>query len=350
MTTPAGGADLETWLRALPKAEMHLHFEGAFRWSTIRELHPWGPSLPATPPWLARARPFPDFDDFRQAFRDYVQPTTGTRETLERHAFEVVEDLAHQNVRYAEVIVSHDLHTRRGLDHTSVWTAIVAGRNQAMARYPIDVRLFLGVNRHRGPAEASELFDAVAASTWFRGWVSGVELQGDERAGDVGDFAGIFRRAADAGLKIRAHAGELSGPASVRATVFDHGVGQISHGVRAAEDPVLVRELAAAGVYLHVCPTSNVLLECATSYRDHQLRTLRDAGVRCSVNSDDPLLFGTDILNEYRLLVREMGFLPREVAEFAKNGFRASLLQETTITARCDEIDATHPEGAMSWP
>ena len=130
---------LERWLRALPKPEMHLHFEGAFRWSTIREVHPSGPSLPAAPPWLARSRPFPDFDDFVQVFRDYIVPTTGTPESIERHAFEVAEDLAHQAVRYAEIIVSHDANTRRGLDHAAVWAAIVAGRDRAMARYPIEI-------------------------------------------------------------------------------------------------------------------------------------------------------------------------------------------------------------------
>jgi len=129
---------LESWLRALPKAEMHLHFEGAFRWGTIRELHPSGPSLPATPPWLARSRPFPDFDDFAQALRDYVLPVTGSPQWIERHAFEVTEDLARQAVRYAEIIVSHDFHTRRGLDHPAVWAAIVAGRDRAMACYPIE--------------------------------------------------------------------------------------------------------------------------------------------------------------------------------------------------------------------
>ena len=332
---------LENWLRALPKAEMHLHFEGAFRWSTIRELHPWGPSLPATPPWLARSRPFPDFDDFVQALRDYVLPSTGTPEWIERHAFEVTEDLARQAVRYAEIIVSHDFHMRRGLDHAAVWAAIAAGRDRAMARYPIDVRLFQGINRYLGPAAALATLEAVIDCAAPRGWIAGIDLQGDERIGAVGDFAEIFQRATGAGLKLRAHAGELRGAESVRATVFDHGVRQISHGVRAVDDPALLSALAAEGVFLHVCPTSNVLLGCAAGYGQHPLRALLLAGVRCTVNSDDPLLFGSDVLNEYRLLIQEMGFAPHEVAELAKTGFRASLLPEPTVTALCDEID-TH--------
>lgn len=326
---------------------MHFHFEGAFRWSTIRELHPDGASLPQAPPWLGLARPFPDFDDFRQVFRDYMLPVTGTPETIERHAFETIEDLAHQGVRYAEVIVSLDLHVRRGLSLAAAWQAIVDGRARAMARYPIDVRLLLGISRHRPPEHSLEQFDAIAGFALTRGWLDGIDLQGDERVGEPRAFAEVFRRAADAGLKLRAHAGELTGPATVRATVFDHGVRQIAHGVRAVEDPGLVRGLAAAGVYLHVCPTSNVLLECAPSFKGHQLRRLVDAGVPCTVNSDDPVLFGTDIAGEYRVLVREMGFSPREVMEFARNSFRASLLPADRIAALCAEIDA---RGAIAWP
>lgn len=334
-------ATLDAWLSALPKAEMHFHFEGAFRWTTIRELHPGGRSLPETPPWLARARPFADFADFRQVFRDFMVPVTGTPETIERHAFEVVEDLARQHVRYAEVIVSHNLHTRRGLSGEDVWAAIAAGRDRAMARHPIDARLILGVARHDPPEQALALFDEVAGFALPRGWLAGIDLQGDERLGEHRAFAPLCRRAADAGVKLRAHAGEICGPSNVRAAVFESGVEHISHGVRAVEDPALVGELAARGVYLHVCPTSNVLLECSPSHREHQLRTLLDAGVRCTVNSDDPLLFGTDITTEYRLLIREMGFSPREVAELARNGFRASLLAPGSVAALCAEIDAT---------
>jgi adenosine deaminase len=330
---------LDRFVRALPKAEMHLHFEGAVRWRTIREVHPWGPSLPATPPWLARPRPFPDFDHFRQVFRDYVLPTTGTPELIERHAFEVVEDLARQNVRYAELIVSHDFHTRRGLSHAEAWGAIAAGRDRAAAASPIDVRLILGINRHRPVDECVGVFDAVLESVRPNGWLAGIDVQGDERVGSHGDLAEIYRRAAEAGLKVRAHAGEHAGAGSVRAAVFDHGVRQVSHGVRAVEDAALPRELARAGVYLHVCPTSNVLLECAPGYRAHQLRTLLDAGVRCTINDDDPLVFGSDVVAEYRRLIADMAFSAAEAAECARNGFRSSLMPPAQVEAMCDEID-----------
>ena len=319
---------------------MHLHFEGAFRWESIRALHPDGGALPDSPPWLALGQPFSDFSDFRGIFQTVVQPTTGTPEAIERHAFEVIEDLAAQNVRYAELIVSHNFHSARGLAHHDVWSAIARGRERAMARHPIDVPLILGLSRHRSPATVLADFEAVAAFAVEQGWLAGIELQSDERLGANFAFADTYRRAAGLGLKLRAHAGEICGAANVRDAVHECGVTQVSHGVRAIEDGGLVRDLARQGVVFHVCPTSNVLLGCAPSYRAHQLRALCDAGLPCTVNSDDPLLFGSDVLNEYRVLVREMGFTLPEVAEIAKIGFRASLLDARRVADLCAEVDA----------
>ncbi|OLE39807.1 MAG: adenosine deaminase [Cyanobacteria bacterium 13_1_40CM_2_61_4] len=324
--------DLEGRLSRLPKAELHLHFEGAFRWSTIRELHPRGTELPEREPWLERARPFADFQDFQQVFRDYIKPATGTPEAIERHAFEMTADLAKQNVRYVEVLLSHKFHTMLGLTTEQVWHAAVAGCQRATARFDIDVRWFLGISRDQPPAQALQALEEVAAFALPRGWISGIDLQGDERRGENRAFVDLYRRAAALDLKLRAHAGEICGAQNVRDAVFLCGVQDISHGVRAIEDAALVRELARTGMFLHVCPTSNVLLEVS-------LRALCDAGVRCTVNSDDPLPFGTDITGEYRVLLREMGFSLREVGEFAKNAFAASLLDPVKRATLCTEVD-----------
>jgi adenosine deaminase len=332
-------------LAALPKAEMHVHLEGAVRWRTIRELHPAGASLPARPPWLEPGRGFPDFDDFRQVFRDYVRPVAATPSMIERLAFEVTEDLAAQNVRYAELIVSPDLYTAGGLGRAEAWAAIVRGRDRAAARYPIDARLVLGISRHRPVAYGLASLEEIAGVALDRGWLSGIDLQGDERLGDGRAFVDVFRLAARLGLKLRAHAGELCGPASVRDAVVACGAVQISHGVRAVEEPALVAELARRRVVLHVCPTSNVMLGCARDHATHPLRALRAAGVACTVNSDDPLLFGCDITSEYAALVTRMGLSPADVGDLARTAFRASLLAPEVRETFCAEIDAWAASG-----
>jgi adenosine deaminase len=332
---------LEARLARMPKAEMHFHFEGAFRWRTIQELHPRRQELPQYQSWLAQERPFADFQAFNQFFRDYIRPVTGTPAAIERHAFEIIEDLARQNVRYAEVLVSAEFHTDLGLSLEQVWQAMVRGRDRAMAHYPIDVCLFLGLARRLPPQHALARLEQVAAFALERHWLAGIDLGGDERLCDNRAYASVYRRAADLGLKLRAHAGEICGAFNVRDAVFLCGVTHISLGVRAVEDPGLLHDLAAAGVFLHVCPTSNVLLEVTRGYDTHPLRTLCEAGVRCTVNSDDPLPFGTDITGEYRVLMREMGFTLREVGEFAKTAFNASLLDTGRKAELCAEVDRT---------
>ena len=229
-------------------------------------MHPRGQELPERQSWLAQARPFTDFQDFTQLFCDYIRPATDTPAAIERHAFEMLEDLARQNVLYAEVIVAQRFHTDLGLSQEQVWQAIVRGRDRAMEQYKIDVRLFLGLGRRQPPEQALICLEEVAAFALECRWLAGIDLQSDERHGDNRAFVSVYRRAADLGLKLRAHAGEICGAFNVRDAAFLCGVTDISHGVRAVEDPRLVRDLASGSVFLHVCPTSNVLLEVAHGY------------------------------------------------------------------------------------
>jgi adenosine deaminase len=251
---------LEARVRRLPKAELHFHFEGALRWSTIRELHPDGKAFSERDPWLHGARPFADFQDFSQVFRDYIRPATGTPVAIERHAYEMLADLARQNVRYVEILLAQKFHTMLGLGEEAVWRAAVAGCRRAMAQFPIDARLFLGISRNQPPAQALQALEEIAAFALPRGWISGIDLQGDERLGEQRAFVDVYKRAATLRLKLRAHAGEICGAQNVRDAALLCGVQDISHGVRAIEDPALVRELARLGVCLHVCPTSNLML------------------------------------------------------------------------------------------
>lgn len=326
---------LATAIRKMPKAEMHFHLEGSFRWNTVRELHPDGAGLPQTPPWWGR--PFGNWEAFTGAFRQYLKPVTGKPEWVERHAFEVLEDLAAQNVQYVELLVSHRFHAWRGMTEREVWEAVVRARARVKG---IDARLFLGISRDQPVAAAEAIFEHVAEFAVPKGWMVGIDLQSDERVGPNRDFQALYRKAAALGLKLRAHAGELGGPDNVRDAVEGCGALHISHGTRAAEDASLLPRLARAGAWLHLAPTSNCLLNVSPNIASHPLRLFTEAGIRCTVNADDPLLFQTDTTREYRRLGEEMGFQPREIAELAKNAFRASLLPAESVRRACAEIDA----------
>lgn len=324
----------------MPKAELHLHVEGAFRWSTVQEYVPEARELGVRPPWMDR--PFASFDDFRTIFRQYLLPATGTEERIERHVFEVLEDLARQNVRYAEPIFYPPLHMARGLPMPQVLAAARRGVERAQRDYPIACRLILGLNR--GPSSREEAAQAreIIELAGPRGWdlVAGLDVMSDDRLGIDPPFVDLYRDAKRMGLRLKVHAGEMGGPAIVRDALEKLDAMHLSHGVRAAEDPALMHELDARGIWFHVCPTSNVRLGVAPDYALHPIRRLLNAGCNVTLNSDDPLLFGRSTTDEFLCAASEIGLTVEKIKRLAVNGFRASLLTETERLRLESEIEA----------
>ena len=158
-------------------------------------------------------------------------------------------------------------------------------------------------------------------------YVVGFSMAGDEAGFPAGDFAEVFRIVADAGLGCTIHAGEWAGPDSVRAAL-ELPVTRISHGVRAIEDPALVDELAARGIVLECCPTSNVVLGVYPSYEEHPLPALRDAGVKVTLGSDDPPYFGATIDGEYEVCADRMGFSDDDLREITRTAIAAAFCDE----------------------
>jgi adenosine deaminase len=330
-------SELADRIRRMPKAELHIHLEGALRWSTVRELNPQAGSL-ESPPWLAK--PFASFEDFRGIFRNYLIPASGTEERVERHAFEVLEDLARQNVRYAEPILYLPFHMARGLNVAQVLAAVQRGMVRAERECAIVCRLIIGLNRGR---EAADQVALAREALEFKNsdgtrLVAGLDVMSDDRFGIQPAFAEFYRDAKPLGLRLKVHAGELGGPEVVRDALETLGATHLSHGVGASQDPGLVRELAMSGIWFHVCPTSNILLGAASDYANHPIRRLTDAGCNLTFNSDDPILFGASITDEYLHAAFDMGYSSDEIKCFAMNGFAASLLPESERTRLMREV------------
>ena len=315
---------IEKLIRSIPKAEMHIHFGGAFRWSTVRSiLKERGSETPPTPFWWAPDFVFSDFSLFSQIVQDYILPTTGSAELVARHMHDVLNDLISQNVRYVELIVNPLLHVGPGLTARELFEEL----NRARAHFAnsIDCRLILGLRRTRPPREVfADLRHWLDESP--DGVIAGVDLQSDERRGPAKDFRDLFEFCRDQGLRLRAHAGELCGAESVRESMAVLGVKHISHGVRAVEDQNLVEQVAKSGTFLHVCATSNERLGVYGSLKLHPLPVLFKAGCRVTLNSDDPFLFGTTITGEYLNAHAKMGLEGTDLIKLAETAFAGSLM------------------------
>lgn len=237
----------------MPKAELHIHLEGALRWSSVCELNPQARELGDSPLW--RGKPFASFEDFRGIFRNHLIPASGTEERVERHAFEVLEDLARQNVRYAEPILYLPFHMARGLRVPEVLGAVERGMLRAEREYRIVCRLIIGLNRGR---EADDQVKLAREALEYRSpdgtrLVAGFDVVSDDRFGIQPPFVELYSDAKAMGLRLKVHAGELGGPDIVRDAREKLGATHLSHGIGASTDPGLMRELVASGVWFHVC-------------------------------------------------------------------------------------------------
>ena len=304
-------------LADLPKAHLHLHLDGAIRKQTLSELCR---RAGIEPPALPAQRRYSSFG----AFMDVItacHAVLSSPENLWRIIDEIVEDAAADGAVWVELSLWPGLFEGRlGSERTALAVALDAG-NAAGARHGIGFGLMVAANRHAGP-EAATATARLAVKLAGVGVVS-FGLDGDEAAFPPTAFAEAFDVARSAGLLSTPHAGELLGSESVATAVDRLHAERVLHGVRAVEDPALVARIAAAGICLDVCPTSNAKLG-VFDLDDHPLPALLRAGVRCSVNADDPLLFGVGLLDEYELCRAKFLLSDEELASLAKTSIQAS--------------------------
>jgi adenosine deaminase len=340
--TPADGVDM---LWRLPKVELHLHLEGAMRPATVcAQARRYAPDSPfCHDGWQAGFWSFGDLTGFVADLRQVMRTVLRSADDYYLLARECFEDLAAQQVVYAEVSFGQPKHLPGHPHYVSLpdtLAAIEQARREVEARTPLRVGLILGPGRRLADANASALAcqwveQAVAARD--RGAaVVGVDLHGDEQTfPSPRPFVAAFRLAAQAGLGRRAHAGEGAGATSVWDCLRQLDVQRIAHGVRAVEDPALVAHLARAGVVLDVCPTSNVQTGLAPSVAAHPIRALREAGVRVTVSSDDPLPLATTVTEELAHLHRDLGFSLRDLGRFmvtaAAHSFQPAPVRTTLV-------------------
>jgi adenosine deaminase len=320
---------------ALPKADIHLHLEGAIRPATAVDLaRQNGVDFPfADAEALDAALHYDSFLRFLEMFQ-VVNSCLTKPADFERISRELVLDLAADNVRYAEVRYSPMHPMRRGLAFDDVTAAVIEGLRQGSSDTGLKLALICGLTRQWDAC----LECAGLAAKWAGRGVDAIDLGGDEAGFPAEGFVEVYRLARDSGLGITAHAGEAAGPESVWAAVKLLGVKRIGHGIRAIEDADLVRFLRDEGTTLEVCPTSNVKTGVVASYAEHPLRRLHEAGVRVTLNSDDPAMFQSCIGCEYEVAERELGFSPAELRQLTRNAVEAGFCQPEVKKQLLEEI------------
>lgn len=334
--------DVETFIAAVPKVELHLHLVGSASVATLTELadrHPVA-GVPRTDDDLREFfafRDLPHFIDVYSTVNDLVRTPADVSTLLVRAA----EDLASHQVRYAEITVTPVMHEMRGLPPEGLVDGLADGRRLAAARGVELAWIYDIPGEHGQPAAARTL--ELALDHPPDGLV-GFGLAGAEAGIARPAYAWAFERAIAAGLHSVPHAGEGDGPRSVRAALHDLRAERIGHGVRAVEDPTLVAELADRRIPLEVCPSSNVCTRVYQELGDHPLPALVRAGVVVTINTDDPHMFGTNLSEEYRRVAGTFGLGVGELAALVVNGIDASFLPEDRKRRLVAEVEeAAHP-------
>jgi aminodeoxyfutalosine deaminase len=325
---PRLAPELRTFIRQLPKVELHLHLEGSLRPPLMRELAArHGHGSAEVERWIREREQsgyrYGNFQRFIEAFK-FAMMLLEEPQDYGFAAERLFEELASQEVRYAEVTISAGvvLWRKQPLDHVfeEVEKAALAARN----RWGIRVQWIFDAVRQFDAGPALEVVK------WARRFqnrgVVGFGIGGDERQGPARLFVDVYREARESGLRLTAHAGETAGAESVADAVNLLGAERIGHGLAAATDDQVMAMLAARQIPLEVCITSNVSTGVLEKFEDHPLRRFLRAGVRLTLNSDDPGLFGAQLQEEMNLAAIHFALSREELLQFCGNAIQCSFL------------------------
>ena len=327
---------------ALPKAHLHLHFTGSMRHETLLELAERdGVVLPDAlvedwPPQLSAAD---EKGWFRfQRLYDVARSVLRTEEDVRRLVREAAEDDVRDGGRWLEIQVDPSGYAARFGGITAFTDLVLDAVREASATTGLGIAVVIAANRTRHPLDARTLA-RLAAQYAGRG-VVGFGLSNDERRGTTSEFAPAFRIAERAGLMLAPHGGELRGPDHIRTCLDELHADRLGHGVRAAEDPEVLKRVVEDDVPLEVCPVSNVALGVYTDLTSVPLPTLLEAGATVALGADDPLLFGSRLAGQYATMRAAHDLDDDQLAELARMSVRASQAPDDVKAEVLSDIDA----------
>jgi adenosine deaminase len=311
MPKPVTDPTLRAALAALPKIDLHRHLEGSLRLTTLQEIAlQYRLDLPARDieelrPYVQVTNDEPNYRNFLEKFhvlrRFYQSP-----EIIHRFTYECVADAAQDNVRYLELrFTPMALAKTQGYQLHEVTHWALMAVEKARQDFPhMQVELIASINRHES-LEVAERVTQIAVD--HKDDIVALDLAGDEVNFPAAPFAPLFREAKRAGLGLVAHAGEWTGPATVRHAIEELNVDRIGHGVRVVEDPEVAALARERGVAFEVCVTSNLQSGVVQRLADHPLRDMSYLQLKTTINTDDPAVSDITLTDEYEVVVEDLG-------------------------------------------
>jgi len=322
-------SSLPAFIQALPKTETHLHVEGALPYELLHTMDPrrW----PEQPAFRERGYRYRDFPNFEEQLLAHALPWFNSAERYHEAAKVIFAGHVAQNVKYVETSFHLPVTGFIGVPGPEIVAAI-----RSAVPAGLEVRILAGMLRSDIGGPLRPTIDQL--HTWDG--LAGVDLHGFEQMPTEKETAVVWARLRAAGKITKCHAGEFDGAHRVREAIEELGVTRVQHGVRAIEDPAVLRLAVERDVTFDVCPISNVGLKVVATMSAHPLRRLAEAGVRCTISTDDPLCFANTVNEEYLAISHGLGCTRKELARFARNGFEVAALSGGQKHAWLAQLDA----------
>jgi adenosine deaminase len=318
---------ISNFIKSLPKTETHLHIEGAVPWELLQETFPG--EFEKTPDAWAADFKYDSFTQFENEVLHYAGCYYTSPERYHESAKRVFQRHLDQNVRYVETSFHLGILEIIGCSGPDIIDAI-----RSAVPVGLEVRIFMGMLRDHYQGDLMEVIDDIP--NWEG--LAGIDMHGHETIAWERWAGDIWKKVRDTGKFTKSHAGEFEGANDVNAALDLLGTKRIQHGIGAAYDPTTLQRLLDEGIVLDMCPVSNVKLRSVEDAKKHPIRDLFDAGVKLTVSTDDPTVFGNDLVHEYDLLMSQLNFSKQDVVKVVRNGFDVALVDEPTRQAWISEL------------
>lgn len=327
-------------LKSLPKTEIHLHLEGIASvdtiWSLMNKNSITVPGI-SNKEDLKKRFSITSLDEFISLFINIIQNCFQTAEDISYLITDAKSYLQRNNIEYAEIFFAPSKFLMNGISFSEIVEQLQNGSDEIKKTTGITVKYIIDVSRSYGEENAKKNLELTLANPADS--IIGIGLGGSEASGPAKDFQKVFENALSKGLRVVAHAGEDVGPESIWDAIKFLHASRIGHGISAIQDKKLMNYLAEKAIPLEICPTSNIFTrKYVKTLREHPIRQFFDHNILVTVNTDDPSLFGVELLDEYMNLLTDNFFVPTELFTLIKNNLFATFLPEKEKDLRWKHI------------